>query len=333
MITINNAILHILDFNSNITVLSEEELDIKNGSVDTFLTKHIEKSFNDPGLKSGAFLENSKFKKEMIDYIKNDLTFVDFSAYIANAVHAAIATADNLCSLDLIVCDFDVDDNRFIGILECVNHVGFTHYIEKENNKIKNDIINHYSILPNLSQKLEECAFINISSSDIKFLEKKRSINGEDTFIIPDVLLECSSGISPKDTIKLVKAIAHKVAENHGQSTVLAVSKTKNFIVENTEVSECLEPQKLGKEVFASSKVMQEEFVREVKNAGIADTVKIEKTYAVRTGKNHKIKTDTGIELSVPVDYFEDKNYIDFINNPDGTISIELKNIGKITNR
>jgi hypothetical protein len=205
--------------------------------------------------------------------------------------------------------------------------------VEKENNKIKNDIINNYSILPNLSQKLEECAFINICSSDIKFLDKKRSINGEDTFIIPDVLLESSSDISPKDTIKLVKAITHMVAENHGQNTVLAVSKAKNFIVENTEVSECLEPQKLGKEVFASSKVMQEEFIREVKNAGIPETVKIEKTYAVRTGKNHKIKTDTGIELSFPVDYFENKNYIEFINNPDGTISIELKNIGKITNR
>lgn len=333
MITISHAILHILDFNSNIAVLSEEELDMESSSADTFLTRHIEKSLNDPGLKSGSFLENSKFKKMMTDYLNNDQSLVNFSAYIANTVRSAIATAENLSSLDLIVCDFEADDNRFIGILECVNNIGFTHYIEKANNKIKNEIINHYSILPNPSQKLEECAFINTSSLDIQFFDRKRSINGENTSIFPDVLLECSSVISPKDTLKIVKAIAHKVAENHGQSSVIAVSRAKNIIVENTEVSEHLQPQKLGKEIFAASKTMQEEFINEVRSAGIPETVKIEKTYAAKTGKNHKIKTDTGIELSIPVDYFEDRNYIDFKNNPDGTISIEIKNIGKITNR
>ncbi|WP_405352536.1 hypothetical protein [Ruminococcus sp.] len=49
--------------------------------------------------------------------------------------------------------------------------------------------------------------------------------------------------------------------------------------------------------------------------------------------KSQKIKTDTGIEITVPVEYFEDDRYIEFINNNDGTISIALKNIGKLINR
>lgn len=332
MIVINHAILHILDFNSNVTVFSEEELDIRSASVDTFLTKHIEKSLDDPGLKSGTFSENSKFKKQLNDYINNDFEFVRFSKYIADILHSTIAKSDRLDSLDLIICDFDVDDSQSIGILECVNKIGFTHYVEKGHGKIKNDIINHYAILPSLSQKLEECAFINTSSAGIKFMDKKRSIEGQDTFIIPDVLLECSSSISPKDTIKLVNSITRKVAEEHGQSSVLAVSKAKNYIIENTEVSECLEPRALVKEVFAS-KVMQEEFINEVKSAGVPETVRIEKDFALKANRNHKIKTDTGIEISVPVDYFQNKNYIEFINNPNGSISIEIKNIGKIINR
>lgn len=332
MILINNAILHILNFNSNITVFSEKELDIKNPGVEAFLTKHIEKSINDPGLKSGSFQANSKFKNLMNDYIKSDLDFIEFSIYSASTLYKEITKSDDMYSLDLIVCDFNVDDNRFIGILECVNRVAFTHHVVKDKNIIKNNIVNHYSILPSPSQKLEECAFINISSSEIKFLDKKRCIEGQDIFIIPDVLLECSSSVSPKDTIKLVNSITRKVAEKHGQSSVLAVSKAKNSIIENTEVSECLEPRQLGKEIFAS-KVMQEEFVREVQNAGIPETVKIEKTFAVKTARNHKIKTDTGIEITVPIDYFQNKDYIEFINNPDGTLAIELKNIGKIVNK
>ena len=61
--------------------------------------------------------------------------------------------------------------------------------------------------------------------------------------------------------------------------------------------------------------------------------LKIEKTSAVRASKSQKIKTDTGIEITVPVEYFEDDRYIEFINNNDGTISIALKNIGKLINR
>lgn len=45
------------------------------------------------------------------------------------------------------------------------------------------------------------------------------------------------------------------------------------------------------------------------------------------------IKTDTGIEITFPTDYFENHDYIEVVNNPNGTLSIEIKNIGKITNK
>ena len=55
--------------------------------------------------------------------------------------------------------------------------------------------------------------------------------------------------------------------------------------------------------------------------------------YAQKAGRSHKIKTDTGIEITFPSEYIENTDFIQFINNPDGTLSIELKNIGKIVNK
>lgn len=332
MIKITKAILHIMDFNSNVTVFSDQELNIQNDNIMNFLKKHIEKSLNDPALKPGIFRENSHFKKELEEYIKNDLTFVEFSVFIAKEIHSAISKSDKLDSLDLIICDVIIDNERLIGILECVNNVGFTHQVVKRDNEVKNEIINHYAILPTISQKLNEYAFINTDSLSIKFLDKKRYIEGQDTYIIPDILLECSSAISPKEAIKIVNSITSTVADNYGQNSFLAVSKAKNYIIENMEVSDILKPKELGKEVFNST-AMQEDFIKKVEDAGIPDKVKLEKTFAVRTGKNHKIKTDTGIEITFPVDYFENKDFIEFINNPDGTLSIQLKNIGKVINK
>lgn len=333
LIIVNKAILHILDFNSGITVLSEQELELKNDSVFTFLTKHIEKSYNDQNAKSGVFHPDSKFKEQMAAYIDGSLDFAGFSIEIAGLMHSVISQADELDSSDLLICDLTLDDNRLIAILKCNNRMGFTHQVIKEDDNIRNEIINHHAILPNLSQKIDEYAFIDGESLDIKFIDKKRFINGQDTYVLSEKILECSSSISPNGTIKLVKSIACKVAENHGQSTVAAISKAKNYMVEQTGTSEFLDPVELGRTVFQSSPIMQEEYLEEVKKAGIAEVVKIDRDFCVKKGKNHKIKTDTGIEISFPVDYFENKDYMEFVNNPDGTLSIQLKNIGKIINR
>ena len=113
----------------------------------------------------------------------------------------------------------------------------------------------------------------------------------------------------------------------------MAVSKAKSLILQNAEESEVLSPVKLGQKVFAESTIMQDAFEKKVIEKEISQDVKIEHEAAVKTSKSHKIKTDTGIELSFPAEYFANQKFIEFINNPDGTISIELKNIGKIINK
>ena len=39
---------------------------------------------------------------------------------------------------------------------------------------------------------------------------------------------------------------------------------------------------------------------------------------------------DNGIELIVPLDVYRNGDLIEFVNNPDGTVSIMLKNIEKL---
>lgn len=325
--------MHILDFNSGVTVFSEQELEIRSDSVIAFLSKHLERSYNDQNSKTGVFNPDSKFKRLVADYIEDRVDFIRFSVVIAETMHSVISQADVLDSSDLLICDFTMEDNRYIALLKCNNRVGFTHQVINEAGKIRNEIINHHAILPNLSQKIDEYAFIQVDSLAIKFIDKKRFINGQDTYVFPEKILECSSGVSPNSTLKLVNSITRKIAENHGQSSVAAISKAKSYLVENTETSEYLDPVELGNFVFPASPIMQGEYLAEVQQAGITEVVKIDRDFCIKKGKNHKIKTDTGIEISFPVDYFENKNYMEFINNPDGTLSIELRNIGKIVNK
>ena len=62
----------------------------------------------------------------------------------------------------------------------------------------------------------------------------------------------------------------------------------------------------------------------EVKPQSIATTKKFEKQF---------LKTDTGIEINIPMEQYQDINQVEFISNPDGTISVMIKNINKISTR
>ena len=333
MAVINKAILHILDFNSGVTVFSQSELDLKIGSVETFLAKHLEKSYCDQSCKTGSFYSSSAFRPKLAAYLESSLSFIDFSVYIAELMYAAIVKSDNPVSADLLVCDFSMENERSIGILKCNNRAGFTHHVVQDETGVRNEIINHYAIMPGISQKIDEFAFIETDSLNIKFVDKKRLIDGQEAFIIADSILQCSSKVSPKDTLSLVGSITRSVAENHGQNSILAVSKAKSYIADNTEVSDYLDPVALGKEVFSDYQPAQEEYLKEIHTAGIQHSVKVDKNFALRRGKSHKIVTDTGIEVTFPAEYFQNTDFIEFINNPDGTLSIELKNISKLTNK
>lgn len=333
MIIINKAILHILDFNSGVTVLSDQELSIEN-SVETFLLKHIEKSCQDQNAKLGKFYEDSVFRKKFNDYIRGEgVDFITFSRDVVDMLYFAIAKSDKLDSTDILISDLTMDGNRMLGIFKCNNRMGFIHQVVQTEIGIKNDIISHYAIMPGLTQRIDEYAFVDALTEEIRFADKKYSVEGESVSILPDLILECTVTASPKATMELVSTITKKVAENHGQSTVEAVTAAKSLIAQNLQDSEYLQPKELGERIFQSSPMMQAEYLNEIEQAGLADSVRIDQELALKKIKSHKLKTDTGIELNIPLDYFQNTDYVEFINHPNGTLSINLKNIMKLVNK
>ena len=131
--------------------------------------------------------------------------------------------------------------------------------------------------------------------------------------LIPDGLLQCVTGVSGKEVIDTVTRVVEEVAEEHGANTAVALAKVKAAVAEKVEDDEELPPWDIVDEVFEDEPVIKE---------------------SVRAAvRNHKIRTDTGIEISFPAEMGSNSEYIEFVNEPNGLISIELKNIGSIENR
>jgi hypothetical protein len=330
---IKKAVLHIIDFNSDVCVFSQQQLDFTDEAVHSYLEKHIERIHKDTGKKNGTFQPESHFAMYLEQYRTDELEFIEFSNWIANTLHDRLSLAEEKESIDLIVLDYIYEEETYFGILMLSNKAAYTHQVMNDEGIIHNEIIRHYAILPSISQRVNTYAVINVDTKAILFSDKKKSIDGNSTFVIPETLLECSSTVSAKEAVNIVKKAANEVAEEYGSNAAAAVSKAKNYIVESAEESDSFCPFDLGDEVFSESPLMREAFEKKIEEKQVPKNVKIEPQAAVKTNKNHKIKTDTGIEIIFPVEYSENPQYIEFINNSDGTISIELKNIGKITNK
>lgn len=330
---IRKGILHILDFNSGMCILSQEELDFSRGEVDIFLEKHIERVQNDSASQTGIFYESSPFKLRLQQYRSEQMEFASFTAEVANTLYEGLSGSEETASVDLVVVDYTDNDIPYVAVLLLGHKTAYTHEVNRTDGRISNQLIRHFAILPNVTQKIESYAVIRCDDLSIRLFDKKRIIDGQEVFVLADRVLQCTTQISAKDAIKKVNQTVGKVAKEYGANSAVALSKAKSYIMENAAVSDGFSPVALGKEVFSDSREMQQAFETQVAEEKLPVDVKVEKQVAVKTGKNHKIKTDTGIEVIFPAAYFENQEYIEFVNNPNGTISIEIKNIGKITDK
>lgn len=137
---------------------------------------------------------------------------------------------------------------------------------------------------------------------------------------------------SSKEVFDTVTRIVEEVAEEYGANAAVAVSKAKAYVAENADESDELAPWDMGEEVF-EDEPLQKRFEQALADEALPERVVVEKNVAKRVAKSHKIRTDTGIDITFPAEYGENPDFIEFVSGPNGLINIELKNIGHIENR
>ena len=331
IVRVNKGILHILDGNSGFSVMSDRELDVEDASIGSYIANQIEKNYGDPGLKTGVFNDNSGLRYHLKEYLKGELDFCKLSVFAAENLYDSIVHSDKIDSSDLIICDCEVDERPVFAVLKCDNTSGYVHHVVQGDGVIKNEIINHYAILPKAGQKIAECAFVDLEDFSIKFSGKKRKIDGETVDLMADVLLECLFDISTKESFSKMEKIAAKISDDYSRDPIEAKVKLKQHVIDNISAGEEeLQSEAFADAIFDGAPAMKAEFNEKIRDIGVPEKIEINEFVSKRASSKIKIKTDTGIEISFPAEYYKDSEYFEIINNEDGTLSVKLNNIGEI---
>lgn len=333
---INHAILHVLDFESAVNVFSQCELDLEdNRACRQFVTTHLRRARQSGDNKRATFAEDSAFAGELKNYFFGECEFIDLSQQVAEFISNELARADKAQSTDVLVADFDDDDDvRWFAVMLLTSKQAFMHEVgTQDGNRVAN-ITRHYAILPNPSQKVQSYCVVRASTMEIGYVDKARKIAGEDRMLIPEGLLQCETGVSGKEAIDTVTRVVEEVAEEHGANTAVALAKVKAAVAEKVEDDEELPPWDIVDEVFEDEPVIKDSVRAALTEEKMPERVPVERKQVERAAvRNHKIRTDTGIEISFPAEMGSNSDYIEFVNEPNGLISIELKKISSIENR
>lgn len=351
MIRINHAVLHVFDFTSCVNVFSETELDVTNRQVKSYITKHVNKALSSVDNKTGEFEADSMFAEELRAYARQERDFIGLSTQIAQFIAGELGRMSKSESIDLLVVDFEEEIKAVVGDADAIDAAfegkkrhffavllleskqAFMHDIGySEDGRSLNSIERHHAILPSPSQKVASYAVIDMKSLNVAFQDKKREIAGQETWLIPDGLLKCSMQASSREVIGEITRIVEEVAEEYGANSAVALSRAKAYVSEAAEEGRGIAADELADEVF-EDEAIRESFVRSAAEENFPERVNVDKTAAEKVVRNHKIRTDTGIEITFPAEYVHNPEFIEFASTPNGLISIELKNIGRIENR
>ncbi|OOO00561.1 MAG: hypothetical protein ATN35_06670 [Epulopiscium sp. Nele67-Bin004] len=324
-IVYQGAIIHILDLQVGQPILSKGHLDMDDGN-EKFITKHMMTLFENASVAPAQFKENS----EMLDLIANfkDDKFIETSKRIASRFYNYMSTYGEIDSGDLLITQFIKEEINYLGILKLNYKEEYTHYVN-DNNGLGGvtEMVKCKAIFPSSKQRITESILINLDTRQLRVLDKTKGMYLTDLF-------EIEKELSIRETLKLVEEVTYEVIEEHFENPTKALTTFKQNVADSIFETSEIPIDKVLEDTFAEHEEVKEAYKTRLEEYGVAsDSIEIGSQREAKKYVSHKIMTNTGIEIKLPTEVAQDDSVIEFIDNPDGTISIMLKNIAKIISR
>lgn len=320
---IKRIVIHQFTPNDTELILSDQLLTIT-PRIDEYFRKKLSKVFSDEA-KRGTFSEDNVF----LSYLSDDL--MESSVKIAQLWKEEFVISDNQKTNDLVFIQFDKDGVEHFAFLRVALRENFTHISSDSESPIKVTQNN----FPSAAQTPDEALVINRSNRNYYLIEKRIKHNGSFANYFSENLLQVQPEQSVKKSIKMVEQTAQKIAENFQRDDFAFQSKMKAAIYKNLEEEQELSPEKLADQLFDNNLTARLTFVDELKES-IPEPIQVSDIDHSRQTKkleNQKLSLSNGIQLIVPNNVYEDAESVEFIQNPNGTYSILIKNIEDIQNK
>lgn len=323
------AILSIVDKDNDTLLCSQTELDLKMPSIKKYMEATIKK-FKNAELKLAYLSDEGSVKKILTN---ESLNFVEKSTELANLWFEWIQRSDDIPSGDILCLECRSGEKSYFGLVKLNYKPYYTQMVDYESAQLNIQLVENRSILPTLTQRLEEAAFIDLETFEVKLVEKKYSFEAKKTLYFTQSFLSCMSTPSAKENISIVKKAVKEVADKYNEEKFVSMSKVQQAVYESLENEGKIDKELIADTVFEDNISAKQEYLERVEKSSFVSDAPINVPKYEKKYSKQKLKLANGIEMTIPIDVYNDQELIEFVNNPDGTISVIIKNVEEIINR
>lgn len=331
-IYLKQAILQVIDRELGDPIYSQQVLDLTNGNTRDYLTNKIKK-LSSAQSKTGVLRQDAEIASFLRDATAD---FIGASQRLVEKWYTVYQKSDDAPSADAFVVLYEQDAQAYLAFLKVDYHQAFTHYVNAEEGPLMNQLIIHQSILSNKTQKADEGFAINLQTFGFELMEKKYTFSGEKMTYLSTNVIESEPAPSLEENVKVVKKAAEKIGKKFEVAKHDVVANVKEAIYDTIETNGEIDASQMAAKIFKDNVSAQSEFKAEMTENAPAAPAPISPAVREIAGKKYgkqKLKLSNGIELIVPIDVYQNPNLFEFINHPDGTMSVEIKNVEEVISR
>ena len=325
-IIIHQAILHVLDTTLDAPVLSGGGMELT-AEKTAYLQNHIEKLLASDEIRQCRPLPDSAFRNEL----EHNQDFIDLSCRIAGVLFDYMHAHTTIPGADLAVVDFTRDGAPWLGILKLNYKNGYTHYTETVEGAPINSIIQQRACLPTQSGKVEEGALVNLTDYSKRLLEKKYDIDGHKEFYLSSVVFQYTQAEPEKKKLQAIQEAAAQAVKDAYEDEPHADAQVAMLIANqaadnDNQVSVEQVRQQLAEE-YPLAAVPFDDYVEKSEVLEEAAAPVTVTPARIRRMESRSIRTANGIEVKIPTELLNSDSELEFLHDPDGSVSLLIKNV------
>ena len=325
-IIIHQAILHVLDTTLDAPVLSGGGMELT-AEKTAYLQNPIEKLLASDEIRQCRPLPDSAFRNEL----EHNQDFIDLSCRIAGVLFDYMHAHTTIPGADLAVVDFTRDGAPWLGILKLNYKNGYTHYTETVEGAPVNSIIQQRACLPTQSGKVEEGALVNLTDYSMRLLEKKYDIDGHKEFYLSSVVFQYTQAEPEKKKLQAIQEAAAQAVKDAYEDEPHADAQVAMLIANqaadnDNQVSVEQVRQQLAEE-YPLAAVPFDDYVEKSEVLEEAAAPVTVTPARIRRMESRSIRTANGIEVKIPTELLNSDSELEFLHDPDGSVSLLIKNV------
>lgn len=332
-INIIEAIVHILDVNSDEPILNEYPLEL-NDDVYKFVLRHVERALKDEELKYALFNSGRGIVKEVTqEYLNGQYGIIEVSQELARNLFAIMKTNNSIPSCDLMVVSFSTEFGPILGLFKMDYVKNYTHQIDFVEDKMSIRIIPQSTGLPVSAQKIQKCAFIKPLREDMDFhlmvIDKQGKKGEGDEYGAKYFLssfLGCTLVNNKRDITKGFINAAESWTRANAVNDAAKAENIRSTIKKTLREEENIDVRELSNSIF-DNESEKDAFVAFVSAQGLEEKLPVDKQWVEKKLKRVRLKIDKDIDLYINADAYHDNSKFEIVRNGDGSINMVIKHV------